>query len=382
MFSFPKADFARRYATERRPHHGGNEWRWLNSSTWVDVSVMDFGGIKEAMRRCCHLTFRRLVGLTRDLVQTPYINNVLGAAIVLGTFGWLYTQEQIMTAGSSLNAPGMIHEFAKRGEAIKDGNGLDESENEPPVEGQQTELPSLSGRDALLKADRLLRDAEIQLQQLPAYSATFLKQERLGNSLSELQSIQLRVTHQPLRIFMKWEAGNDTGQRVLFVEGENDGAMLVRKVTGIESRLGVMQLHTHGILAMRDARHPVTRVGLLPLVKLAREYRGKELASNGITATLRRELHFNGRKCWNLTVEYQSPKVAPDEQHEYRKTVLFIDVQNNFPLAVWCYGWPERIRGASRDRLDETTLLEFYAYQSIDLQPEIQTADFTRVAVE
>ena len=40
--------------------------------------------------------------------------------------------------------------------------------------------------------------------------------------------------------------------------------------------------------------------------------------------------------------------------------------------------WPDKIQGANPEKLDQTTLLELYAYKDIDLAPRISQEEFLR----
>ena len=75
----------------------------------------------------------------------------------------------------------------------------------------------------------LLESSKHRIANLPDYSATFLKQERVeGDDLQELQTIQFKMRHKPFSVYMKWLEGGDVGRQVLFVEGQYDDKLQVR----------------------------------------------------------------------------------------------------------------------------------------------------------
>ncbi|MFM8218194.1 MAG: DUF1571 domain-containing protein, partial [Planctomycetaceae bacterium] len=116
-----------------------------------------------------------------------------------------------------------------------------------------------------------------RMQKLPDYAATFTRQERLeGGDLLDLQTMEMKLRHAPLSIYMKWIEGGEEGRELLFVEGQNDNRMLV-KLGGGKKLLPAVKVDPAGSLAMSEARHPVTSVGLLQLCDQMLVYRRRDL---------------------------------------------------------------------------------------------------------
>ncbi len=331
---------------------------------------------------------RALPHVVRHLRRNPHGHNMLGSVVVSCALGLLYFHAQPITAGTDPGQSNSAELLANVEKLL--GNHPNSGDDNIGVPGDKSETavaandtPKLTGKEALLESERCLAEAQLRLEKTSGYSATFVKQERIGDALTDLQVIQLRLYHQPMRVFMKWEGGKDTGQRVLFADGENDGEMLVRKLTGIESRLGVISLNPSGAIALKYSRYPVTKVGLLELVKITRQHRAKDLkAESGVTATLLERQQFDGRECLCFVIEYSKPEASPDDKKEYRKTMIFIDSQTKLPICVRCYGWPDKVRGADPQKLDQTTLLEFYAYQKIDFEAQVKLDDFSQTKLQ
>jgi uncharacterized protein DUF1571 len=349
-------------------------WNWHASSSGLTKLTKPSG------------TFPHVV---RHLRRNPHGHNTLGSVVVSCALGLLYFHAQPTTAGTDPgqsnseklleNAATLLADDATSGD--DDDAGVSGDKSETTVAAHDT--PKLTGKEALLESDRILAEAQLSLEKTSGYSATFIKQERIGDALTDLQVIQLRLYHQPMRVLMKWEGGKDSGQRVLFADGENDGEMLVRKMTGIESRLGVIALNPSGAIALKYSRYPVTKVGLLELVKITRQHRAKDLkAESGVTATMLERQKFDGRECLCFVIEYAKPEASPDDKQEYRKTTIYIDSKTKLPICVRCYGWPDKVRGADPQMLDQTTLLEFYAYQKIDLEAQVKLDDFSQTKLQ
>ena len=323
---------------------------------------------------------RSLPHVVRHLRKNPQGQNTLGSFVVLFAIGFLYFQTQPITAGTD-PAP------ANSDELLADVKTMFGDESASPnvkaVDGTTAfvanDKPTLTGKEALQEIVKILADTEAKLEKISAYSAKFIKQERLGASLTEIQVIQFRMFHSPKRISMKWEGGQDAGQRVVFVDGENNGDMLVRKQKGFEARLGVIPLDPAGSLALKHSRYPVTKAGLLELTKVIREQRILDLQhESGITAKMLERQQLDGREVILFTIDYENQKLSPDPKHEYRKTLIYIDATTKFPVCVRTFGWPDKIHGANPEKLDQTTLLELYAYKDIDLAPRISQEEFLR----
>jgi hypothetical protein len=323
---------------------------------------------------------------SRRLWHSRHRHNVLGSLVVLLAFGVLYLTAQPTTAGIdpiSGDSDQTLAEIEKQFNVEPAATEPSKSKDSQSPAVEVNDTPKLTGKEALEEIDRILASAQARLEKVTAYAATFVKQERIGDALSELQVIQLRCAHQPMKVFMKWEGGKDSGQRVVYSEKENDGNMLVRKLTGLEARLGVLSLNPSGSLAMKHARYPVTNVGLLELTKIIRRHRQADMkVESGITAKMLERQKLDGRDCICFVIEYAKPEVAPDDKKEYRKAMVYIDVESKLPVCVRCYGWPEKISGADPEKLDQTTLLELYAYKNIDFEAQVHVEDFSRARLQ
>lgn len=328
---------------------------------------------------------RKVPHVARRMRHSPHRHNVLGSFVVVFAVGFLYVHAQPTTAGTDPLSPSSGESLAEAEKEFSNQGSSDAGSSGEKAGSSvaSNDTPTLTDKEALTECVRILEAAEAKLMKIPSYTATFVKQERLGDALTELQVIQLRMSHQPVRVSMKWEGGRDAGQRVIYAEGENDGDMLVRKLTGLEARLGVISLNPSGVLAMKHARYPVTKAGLLELTRITRQHRQTDLKLEaGVTAKMLDRQKLNGRDCQCLVVEYAKPEFAPDEKKEYRKSMIYIDSQTKLPICVRCYGWPEKIADANPQKLDQTTLLELYAYKNIDLEAQVQNDDFSRARLQ
>lgn len=232
----------------------------------------------------------------------------------------------------------------------------------------------LEGRVAMLLQIAMLQDANNRLEKVKSYTATFEKQELIDGELSEEQSMQIKLQHEPLNVYMKWEKGGEVGREILYPISGDDQRMLVQ-LTKFGGRLPALKLEPSSSLAMSEARYPVTMAGVKELTRMTLEIRQQDLKSGDrVKVDMRDDRTFAGRPVYAYTVTYASPK----ESEQYRKCILYIDKQLMIPVHSKNYTWPDLIAGADPNNLDATTLIESYAYRNLELEADLDELHFAR----
>jgi hypothetical protein len=222
----------------------------------------------------------------------------------------------------------------------------------------------------MIRTVELLEKGIADFRNVPDYMATFTKQERVGGDLSDVQKISLKLRHEPLSIYMKWRSGQ-TGQQVIWVEGQNDGKMLV-KAGGLKGRLGTLSLDPNSALAMSQSRHPCTMVGLKSAAQRIVQYQKVAIErGTGFQCELRDDAEFDGRPCYRCLVQYESQEFSS----EYRKSEILIDKQLSMPVSVMNFTWAQ---DADPGKIDEESLVEHYMYTEIQMQQQFADLDFSR----
>ena len=213
---------------------------------------------------------------------------------------------------------------------------------------------------ALARTVELLRDGLAKIERVPAYTATFEKREVVNGVLLDPQVMDLTLRHEPFGVHMTWVAG-DRGRTLLYEAGRHDGRMLVNP-GGWRGRLtGTLRLEIDGGLAMREARHPVTEIGLEELGRTLLRYRLKELnAASDAICSLSDGHEFAGRPAWRNEMIYRTPAAGG----EFRRSVALIDREWNLPVSVKTYGWPSA--DMAPGEIETRTLIERYSYTDVD----------------
>ncbi|MEO1995283.1 MAG: DUF1571 domain-containing protein, partial [Planctomycetaceae bacterium] len=187
---------------------------------------------------------------------------------------------------------------------------------------------ALDNRQALLFSILLLEKGHDHLRAHGNYTATVFTRERVKGVLLDPQVMMLKMRHEPLSLYLKWLVG-DKGRELLYVDGQNDGNMIV-KVGGIKGKLlPALKLAPTGDLALKEARHPVTEIGLLELARQLIQKRKQDLDSDGgFHCVVLADREVGGRPCYGFIQSFDSRTHSPG----YRKCVLLIDKEQCLPV--------------------------------------------------
>lgn len=230
----------------------------------------------------------------------------------------------------------------------------------------------LEGREALESMIELLESGRRYLDAVPDYSATFSKHERVAGVPGRMQVMDLKVRHRPFSIYLKWHSVHK-GREVLYVDGENEGNMLVHQ-GGWKGRLvPAIKLDPCGPVALNQARHPITDLGLKRLAERLLDRHVCDLErTHGVTAKKSDDAALDDRPCHRFVIEYENPEVSD----YYRKAVVLIDRSLSVPVCAYVYTWPDEEDRKQPEKLDELTLVEFYSYTGVRLQQSLADAEF------
>ncbi len=203
-----------------------------------------------------------------------------------------------------------------------------------------------------------LKQAREVVRKMHGYEARFIRQIRKDDELRDPEEIQLKLRHQPMSVYLRWEK---TGKEALFVKGQNDDKLLVKLDEGLLSFAGTLALQPDEKKAMRDSRYPITKIGILQLVdRILQENDNLDLKKT--TCKVHNEL-VDDMQCVCYTTEFSGPDVHP----EYSKTVLHICAESKLPVCIASYGWEDRQPGE---------LVERYEYRDVKANHDLTDKDF------
>jgi hypothetical protein len=265
-----------------------------------------------------------------------------------------------------------------------DDNGR--SDTQPASRRESAAAPAAAGRRIVLDVSdldtteemlqahlELLRTARDSLLTHADYSAVFVRQERVGGMLRDPETIDLLIRHEPFSTRMAWR---ESRREVAYLEGRNDGKMLVR-LGGLGRVFGRIRMELDDPRVRAESRYPVTEVGLVKLIERIIGYRERDLTlrEGQIRCEVAQEDSPDGRDSYRFKFLWSDAEVEP----LYRKSVIWIDRTTGLPLAVRNFTWPdEDVQPLSDDELDAKTLIEDYVFRDLKFDRGLTDADFTR----
>lgn len=213
-----------------------------------------------------------------------------------------------------------------------------------------------------------------RVEAMPGYSVNFYKQERVDGSLLDGQMVRMKIRHEPFSVYMKWITG-DKGRELLYVDGQNEGKMLVH-AGGWKARLvPALKLDPCGSIAMRESRHPCKMAGIKAMLQKMLEDRLKDLVhADHCDYRMVDDQLFDERPCTAFQVEHFVREYSPT----YRKSVYFFDKASDIPVFVKNHGWAPEGSEVDPATLDEETLIEHYTFTELDTETQLASADFDR----
>ena len=219
--------------------------------------------------------------------------------------------------------------------------------------------------EALAAAHRALGEIEHDIRD---YSAIIIKKERSGDKSTETVMFA-KVREKPFSVYLYFFARRDDpsvkGREVIYVQGRNDGRLLVHTPGFIAGRLGTVSLNPTGFLAMNGERHPITEIGLANLCRQLIQ-RGESLGDPSQVQVKRyRHARIDTRACTLLEITYpvHEPRICG------YLVRIFLDDQWHFPIRVEVYQLP-------LDHGQGPQLEEEYTYLHLKLNNGYGDADF------
>ncbi|MCS5630785.1 MAG: DUF1571 domain-containing protein [Pirellulaceae bacterium] len=200
------------------------------------------------------------------------------------------------------------------------------------------------------------------------YTATFIRQERIGDILTEKNTIHAKIRNefenQPLSVYLLFtQPSGVRGREVIWVNGENENKITAHEGSGLLSRFRVVQPHD-GFIAMAGNRYSIAETGIQYLMTMLiqqtlhdREYGECEVQLS--------EVQSAGVACRRIRVVHPVER----EYFIFHIVEVDIDLQRNIPVRMASWLWPET-DGA------EPPLTEEYIYADIKLNVGLTNDDF------
>ncbi len=197
------------------------------------------------------------------------------------------------------------------------------------------------------------------------YSATMIKQERIGGKVIEKEYMFIKVRHEPFSVYMYFLGPErKKGQEAIYVAGKNNGNLLGHGV-GIRKIAGTVPLLPTGAMAMQDNRYPITEIGFLNLTKRLVEVAEADKNYGECEVKFFKNAKINDRSVTCIQVVHPVPR----KNFKFNLARVYVDDELNIPVRYESYDWPASPGG-------KPELLEEYTYMNVKLNNGFTDADF------
>ncbi len=215
------------------------------------------------------------------------------------------------------------------------------------------------------------------------YSGRLIKRERIDGQLQSYQFINVKMRCEqerdgervPMAVFMHYLAPQSLrDRRVLYIEGQYNGRMLVRK-GGTSLEHVKLRIAPDSASARRESNYPITDIGFDKMVERLRQrmiedMRNDPLGDNTIVNHFT-DAQVGDRVCTRIQVLHpqQSDKV------DFHEANLFVDDELQLPIRLTVHSWPEKPS-------DDPLLMEEYTYVNLRVNVGLTDADFNESQLE
>lgn len=230
----------------------------------------------------------------------------------------------------------------------------------PKASGDQAGASTATLDDALAIAE----EARRTLRDIRDYTAHFAKTEMVSDEVV-VQSMEVKVRHQPFSVYLHCVEGQAQGREVIFVHGQNDDKLLGHE-SGLKGLAGTLSLRPDDSLAMADCRYPITEMGIAKVLeKAVGVWEGQKQKDPDNADVQIVDGHVGSTPCKVVQLTQRSRKPGM----EYRLDRVYFDKKSHLPIKAERYGWP--VKG------EKSPLLEQYTYTNIKTNVGLTDSDFS-----
>jgi Protein of unknown function (DUF1571) len=165
------------------------------------------------------------------------------------------------------------------------------------------------------------------------YTGTFGKQERIGGKLGDKQIISFKFKQKPYSLLMKWKQNPGAADKLLYVEGQHDGDMIIHP-TGLMSWIKSVRRDPAGKEALKGSLNPCYKFGFYRTMKSILEAYEKAKERGDLTANFLGETTVDKRPCLLLERLFPEKKIYP-----YARLVMAIDMEYLVPVHLKASDW-------------------------------------------
>ena len=208
------------------------------------------------------------------------------------------------------------------------------------------------------------------------YSCRVAKRERVDGRLRSYEYFDAkvrqawqqngRVAH-PRSVYLKYVGPESlVGREVLWVDGQNDSRILVRR-GGKRFNYITVELSADSETILRESNYSPADMGLLTMVKNLIEVAQNDMQYDECEVKFFRDVKIDGRPCLCIQVTHPTRR----EYFKYHIARICVDNERPIPLRYEAYDWPAEVGG-------KPVLLEEFTFQNVKLNVGFTDAEFRR----
>lgn len=203
----------------------------------------------------------------------------------------------------------------------------------------------------------MIDQMEASYAKLSDYTATFQKQERVGQKLNDQEQIFVKFA-KPFKVYMKWL--ETSPKEALYVHGEYGGKVLAH-CPGILG-LWTWTFHPTDARLMDGNRHPITEIGFEFIIKMMRENIPMAMQHGEMQLISIRDETYDGKPVTRIEAKFN-----PKDGRKYYTShmILHVDKEHMMPIGVTCYD-------------DKGNLEEQYGYKDLKVNVGLTSLDFSK----
>ncbi len=251
------------------------------------------------------------------------------------------------------------------------------------VSGYRGEAPSaeiIAQHPLAPVIDYARREQRYLDQTLRDFTCRLVKRERIGGYLQDMHFIDMQVREgvyqdgrilRPLEIYLHFLGPKPVVDRkVLYIEAQNDGQMLVRN-GGKHFDYVIVKLDPNGDTAREESLVPITEIGfnrlLDSMINVLKRHQRIDASGQNSRAQRIAGAKINGRTCTVIRITHPEPM----QGLVFHQANVFVDDALHVPVRIDYSGWP---KSAGRP----APLIAEYTYTDMKLNVGLPDAAFDR----
>ena len=246
------------------------------------------------------------------------------------------------------------------------------STNKPTPPAPTTDsMDSLIQRDPLAAFKRLHAEAQTNISE---YTCTFVKQERIGNTIGKEQSVEAKFRAEPYSVYFDFVKNPGLAGKVIYIKDKwvNEDAsdpelrqLAAVRPAGLAGVIGVLKQPIRSNMAKKSGRRFIDQFGFERGLELLVRYSQQAADEGTLTLDYQGKGEFKGRPVW--LIKRLLPYTDDNGVYPDRLALIYIDQEWGVPIAIHTFRTEEPI---------PEELLGKYEYTDLDFDPNLSDKDF------